>query len=468
MTRFTFLRAFLVGLAALGVLFIWQTQPLGAASDCGAPPLPPCSGQGAGEDPTGGSTPPGPAPTNTPGATCGYAPLPPCSGQGSSGGQTSTGGSTNQGSAPQPSSVTGGIVVSDVSVDGGSEELHIRFTSNRETTATVSLLDGLQTSVLPRTQRVSSASLSHQVTFIRLPETAFFQLKIEARDTTGNTLTKDDVAVRLTNSKPSLEEGKSQTSGGGQPGGTIRDRSGAADDDSKQKGLPEDSIFGPFVNNVLDEPLFVLGDRGYRRLDLLAWFYYVLVLAVTGLGAYFFLKRRRLWGIVYDARTKTAVEMAVIRLFDQEHHKLLETRVTPKSGRYSFLAEPGEFYLEVTKEGYHFPSRIVTQSIDNEYSNLYRGEVLKLGAGQSLIAPDVPIDTESGEVKQASFYRRVIFPLLDTVRLPILLLGLLLAPFMSYLTSYGYFEAPYLLLTSGFLLVIFLISEFLFVRRGRK
>ena len=202
--------------------------------------------------------------------------------------------------------------------------------------------------------------------------------------------------------------------------------------------------------------------------DLLWWLFLVLVACGTLLGIYFFAKRRRLWGVVYDARTKQPVEMAVIRLFDQQHHKLLETRVTPASGRYSFLAEPGEFYLEVTKEGYHFPSRIVTSHIDNEYINLYRGEVIKLGAGQSLVAPDIPVDSEAGEVKQAGFFRRIVFPILDTVRLPILILGAVIAPAVYLASQEKELETSFILPIGIFLIVLFLISEFLFVRRGRK
>ena len=223
-----------------------------------------------------------------------------------------------------------------------------------------------------------------------------------------------------------------------------------------------------YLGTIFNQPVLTLGDRVVRGASLIWWLFELLVLAATSLGIYFFVKRRRLWGVVYDGRSKDPIEMAVVRLFDQEHHKLLETRVTPKSGRYSFLAEPGAYYLDVTKEGYHFPSRIVTSTIDNEYSNLYRGEIIKLGVGQSLVAPDVPIDSEAGEIKTASFYRRRVFPWLDKLRLPILLLAILLTPVVYLARQSGEIASSYLLPVGTMLLVIFLISEFLFVRRGRK
>lgn len=224
-----------------------------------------------------------------------------------------------------------------------------------------------------------------------------------------------------------------------------------------------------FLDNFLGTSVITNGTQTLQVEDILVWILYSLSLLAVLLGVYFFTKRRRLWGVIYDARTKEPVEMAVVRLFDQEHHKLLETRVTPRSGRYSFLAEPGEYYLEVTKEGYHFPSRIVTSKTDNEYINLYRGEVVKLGVGQSLVAPDIAIDSEAGEIKRASLFRRVLFPFLDTVRLPILLLAVLLA----ILFQLGGDSARQPLLSVTLLpleiaLVLLLFIEFFLIRRGRK
>lgn len=353
---------------------------------------------------------------------------------------------------------------SNYQVSGSNTALVFSFTTNQPAKVVVSLVDQLSPGDRPRTVQNNEYTENHVIDFSQyplyslFPENGVFAVSIVATTETGETLRADadKIDIAFTDGKPKIISLSSDSTG----------QSDAGDDEIAREGLPVDSILRPLVDDILDEPLF--GTQGYRRLDGLAWLYYLLIIATIGLGTYFFIKRRRLWGIVYDARTKVPVEMAVVRLFDQEHHKLLETRVTPKSGRYSFLGEPGEYYLEVTKGGYHFPSRIVTQTIDNEYSNLYRGEVVKLGTGQSLVAPDIPIDSESGEVKQASFYRRVVFPLLDKVRLPIVLLAFILTPFFFYLANYGYFNNPWGFFASSFVVVIFLISELLFVRRGRK
>jgi hypothetical protein len=62
-------------------------------------------------------------------------------------------------------------------------------------------------------------------------------------------------------------------------------------------------------------------------------------------------KRRYPWGTVFDVRTDQPLELAIVRLKTPEG-KLLETRVTDRMGRYSFLAEPGRYVFEVTKAGY--------------------------------------------------------------------------------------------------------------------
>lgn len=253
------------------------------------------------------------------------------------------------------------------------------------------------------------------------------------------------------------------------PGGNAPGGNGSRPDDNKS------SVESPVTLFLLKSFLDRNRPDGSAILTIGSFIWYsligLLILAAV-LIIYFFIKRRRLWGIVYDARTKLPVELAVVRLFDQEHHKLLETRVTSQSGRYSFLAEPGEYYLEVTKEGYHFPSRIVTSNVDNEYTNLYRGEMLKLGAGHSLIAPDIPVDSEAGEVKKTAFFRGVIIPLADTIRLPLAVAVLIYALVFQFVIAPALNNTIYAV-TSGSAVVLVLITvlltlEIVFVRRSRK
>lgn len=57
------------------------------------------------------------------------------------------------------------------------------------------------------------------------------------------------------------------------------------------------------------------------------------------------------WGIVYDAADKMPVAKAVMRIFDTQYNKLLETQVTDAAGRYSFLVGPNEYYVMIEGQG---------------------------------------------------------------------------------------------------------------------
>lgn len=58
------------------------------------------------------------------------------------------------------------------------------------------------------------------------------------------------------------------------------------------------------------------------------------------------------WGKIYDAQTKKPVNNAVVRIFDKQYNKLLETQLSSKKGRYGFFAEHNTYYITVEKQGY--------------------------------------------------------------------------------------------------------------------
>ena len=67
------------------------------------------------------------------------------------------------------------------------------------------------------------------------------------------------------------------------------------------------------------------------------------------------------WGIVQDSIKKEPVSNAVVRLFDPEYNKLLETTLTDGKGRYAILAGPSEYYATIDKAGYQ---QTIVQPID--------------------------------------------------------------------------------------------------------
>ena len=58
------------------------------------------------------------------------------------------------------------------------------------------------------------------------------------------------------------------------------------------------------------------------------------------------------WGIIYDEKTRLPLARAVARIFDKQYNKLLETQVTDKTGRYSFLVGRNKYYVSYEKDGY--------------------------------------------------------------------------------------------------------------------
>lgn len=116
----------------------------------------------------------------------------------------------------------------------------------------------------------------------------------------------------------------------------------------------------------------------------------------------YFSKKKRKWGVVYDSLTKQPIDLAVVRLFEANTKKLVETKVTNLEGKYLFLLDYNkEYYLTVTKPGYAYPTKIMAAEIkDKEYDNLYHGEKFKLEQqeGQGFIAYNIPLDPQAGFV----------------------------------------------------------------------
>jgi len=63
-------------------------------------------------------------------------------------------------------------------------------------------------------------------------------------------------------------------------------------------------------------------------------------------------KRPKSWGIVYESKTKAPVSRAIVRIFETEYNKLLETQVTDRFGRYSFLVANNIYYVTSQKIGF--------------------------------------------------------------------------------------------------------------------
>lgn len=109
------------------------------------------------------------------------------------------------------------------------------------------------------------------------------------------------------------------------------------------------------------------------------------------------LKKRKKWGIVYNALTKQPVELAIVRLKLASTGQVVQTKVTDKFGRYSFVVKAEKYILEVAKPGYAYPSAYLgDKQEDIEYVDLYHGEEIEVLPGM-VLARNIPLDPTLAE-----------------------------------------------------------------------
>ena len=112
-------------------------------------------------------------------------------------------------------------------------------------------------------------------------------------------------------------------------------------------------------------------------------------------------RKRKAFGVIYNAVSKEPIGLAVVRLYQVKDEqdkpgKLVRSRVTDKGGRFFFLVQPGLYRLAVTKLGFQFPTQhLITQKEDVQYIDLYHGELLRVSEKDAVITPNIPIDPSS-------------------------------------------------------------------------
>lgn len=121
---------------------------------------------------------------------------------------------------------------------------------------------------------------------------------------------------------------------------------------------------------------------------------YLRYLTTQPLAALFRRKRKK-WGVIYNSLTKQPVDLAIVRLYDNSTKKLVQSRVTDKFGRYTFIAPAGKYYLTVTKPKFDFPSSILQdKKEDVNYLDLYHGELIDVNEDGIVITLNIPLDPQ--------------------------------------------------------------------------
>lgn len=131
----------------------------------------------------------------------------------------------------------------------------------------------------------------------------------------------------------------------------------------------------------------------------------------------FFARRKRKgFGLVYNAITKLPVDLAIVRLKDAVTGRILQSRVTDRGGRYFFIVQPGKYLLDAHKPSFEFPSTYLKdQKQDALFLDLYHGEPIEVTEKDATIAANIPVDPAVKESVPGAVRRRIALRKVETV-----------------------------------------------------
>jgi len=116
---------------------------------------------------------------------------------------------------------------------------------------------------------------------------------------------------------------------------------------------------------------------------------------------FFWRRKRKGYGVVYNGITKTPIDLAVVRLYQlpegainqSVQGRLVRTRVTDKGGRYFFLVKPGKYRIVTQKIGFSFPSDYLKgKKSDGAFLDVYHGEFIEVTEKSVAITANIPMD----------------------------------------------------------------------------
>ncbi|MEK7680570.1 MAG: fibronectin type III domain-containing protein, partial [Patescibacteria group bacterium] len=117
-------------------------------------------------------------------------------------------------------------------------------------------------------------------------------------------------------------------------------------------------------------------------------------------------RKRAKWGLVYNALNKQPIDLAMVRLFNAENGKLVQSKVTDPQGHYIFIVNPGKYKIEVKKNNYVFPTNLLKEfKSDGQKIDLYHGEIIEVAEKNASITANIPVDPVGARKKPA----RLIF-----------------------------------------------------------
>lgn len=128
----------------------------------------------------------------------------------------------------------------------------------------------------------------------------------------------------------------------------------------------------------------------------------------NGLGLAFLRRKRKQWGMVYNAANGKPIPGARVNVLNEEG-KQMEMVVTDKYGAYAFLVSQGRYRLEAQKEGYRF---VANDKLASFYTDDYRGEFIDIKESD-LIRFNIPMAMEKSFKEER--YRKYFSFLFQTI-----------------------------------------------------
>lgn len=141
-----------------------------------------------------------------------------------------------------------------------------------------------------------------------------------------------------------------------------------------------------------------------------------------------FRKKRRPWGVVYESISKKPIKGVVVKIVESSTGRVKEMKITDDEGRFGFLVEKGIYKLQVSKNGFIFPSRKITlneKRSDGYYPKVYLGGDIKVE--DEFLGVNIPMDMIASTPSRGYILFLRIARFFERIRLPLLIIGTILA-----------------------------------------
>jgi hypothetical protein len=127
----------------------------------------------------------------------------------------------------------------------------------------------------------------------------------------------------------------------------------------------------------------------------------ILILPYRLLHALGLFKKKHIWSVVYDSKTKLPIDPAYVTVRNTLGVEVASV-ITDINGRFSLILPRGIYTIDVQKTNYAFPSFEMKRATnDGSYSNLYYGEKINVVGTEQPLAIAIPMDQTGSDWNEA-------------------------------------------------------------------